>query len=89
MNYSAEEIQEKFDNLPSDVRAAMTSVDFANSLQEIGKQNNLLLDSLDKLFEIVGYVMLGLLKSSEFSPTIKRELDLDDIKSRAITEQVD
>jgi hypothetical protein len=70
------EIQKKFEKLPAVIREAITSIDFAEKLQNIGKANNLHLDELDALFEEVGFVMLGETRTQDFAGKISQRLGL-------------
>jgi|GEM_PF-5116205 len=71
-----EDIQKKFETLPQVIKEAITSVDFAEKLQSIGRNSNLHLDQLDLLFEEVGYVMLGETRPQDFNQKIADRLGL-------------
>lgn len=74
--YSDEQVKERFDNLPNDIKTAITSVDFAKTLQFIGEENNLHYDKLDILFEEVGFVMLGFKSVKDFANTLSSRLGM-------------
>ena len=83
------DLQKKFDSLPEDLKAAITSVDFAESLQSIGKNNGLQLDQLDQLFEEVGFVMLGIIHPNDFGKKIMQLFHLDEAKKNSLVLEVD
>ncbi|MEK7567648.1 MAG: hypothetical protein AAB513_01875 [Patescibacteria group bacterium] len=89
MHYSPDELQRKFDSLPEELREAITSVDFAKSLQEIGKTSGLHLDQLDQLFEEVGFVLLGMTHPSEFGRKIGVLFNLPEVARNSLVKEVD
>ncbi len=82
-------VQQKFEKLPAVIREAITSVDFAEKLQNIGKANSLHLDELDALFEEVGFVMLGDTRTQDFGAKISERLSLRPDQVAPIVKSVD
>ncbi|MES2314619.1 MAG: hypothetical protein V4524_01630 [Patescibacteria group bacterium] len=64
--FTSEEIQAKFEQLPKGVQDAITSTDVHDGLIAISKKYNLMLDQEGELVDQVGLIMLGLSPSSSF-----------------------
>ncbi len=83
------DLQRKFETLPEELKEAITSVDFAKSLQEIGKTSGLHLDQLDQLFEEVGFVLLGMTHPNEFGKKISSLFNLPEVARNSLVKEVD
>ncbi len=84
-----DDLQKKFDSLPEDLKEAITSVDFAESLQTIGKNRELHLDQLDQLFEQVGLVLLGEIHPDQFGPRVAKMFGLSESGKNMLVRDVD
>lgn len=76
MNYTEEQIKEKFDSLPQDVKEAISSVDTTNDVINIGDKYSLHVDQLGELVDETGLVMLGLTSPNDFVSNLKNRLDI-------------
>lgn len=86
--FTAEEIQNKFDSLPKASQEAVSSVEVAKIIQEIGKQHGLLIDQTGELIDLVGLVMLGLVPSGEFVKNFSGEAGVDYKTASAIADEI-
>ncbi|MCK5021860.1 MAG: hypothetical protein KAR54_01255 [Candidatus Pacebacteria bacterium] len=86
--FEFKQLKEKFLSIPEDVRAAISSTDIAQKLQELGNEYSLQLDEIDKLFNEIGFVMLGLKKSSDFVKNIQNVSGLSYEKSKQLAEDI-
>lgn len=59
-------LDERFEKLPNDVKAAIGSVDYTNTIVAIGKKNNLTAEQMGTLEEETTKVMLGVSHPTEF-----------------------
>lgn len=89
MDHSLTTLEEKFKTLPPDVQQAITSVDIAQQLTDIGKAHRLHLDQLDELFDEAGLVMLGLTKPRNFVANLRKRVEISEEDARAIVKTVD
>lgn len=89
MEHSLTSLEEKFKTLPPDVQHAITSVDIARQLTDIGKKHHLHVDQLDELFDEAGLVMLGLTKPRDLIKNLRRRVSISDDESRAVVHEID
>lgn len=66
MTISQEQLKEKYDKLPEDVKSAMFSVGVEKELTAIGEKYNLHIDKIGELMEEVDLVMLGITNPKDF-----------------------
>lgn len=88
MEFDYSTIEDKFNSLPEEVKFAMTSPAVSQKIRSISEKFGLLLDQMDVLFDITSYVMLGLLPQSQFTPTLARELNINEKQARLITSEI-
>ena len=88
MRYDSTKLNEIYKTLPSDVQEAMFSVNSANAVQKIGKENGLMIDKMGELGQMVGLVMLGVVKSVSFAKEIEHELGVNSSTAKKIVEQI-
>ncbi|MFA6536408.1 MAG: hypothetical protein WCT25_03175 [Candidatus Paceibacterota bacterium] len=88
MRYDSTKLNEIYKTLPKDVQEAMFSVDSANAVQKIGKDNGLMIDKMGTLGQMVGLVMLGVIKSVSFAKEIEHELGVNSTTAQKIVAQV-
>ena len=89
MNTDTQNLQNKFDELPKEIKEAITSVDFAEKLQSIGRKNGLMIDQLDPLLEEVGLIMLGETETKDFGRKISSRLGMPSDKTDSLVRNVD
>lgn len=76
MEYSIEQLEGAFNNLPNDIKDAIQSSDLLKDVQLVGYGNKLHIDQIGALGEEVGYVLLGLTKINNFLPRVEKRLQL-------------
>lgn len=86
--FSPEQLQQKYDSLPENLRKAIDSSEIGLAVQEIGESNNLMLDQVDELSKEVGYVMLGLVLTSDFAKRLEKVLRVDSAEAQKIAVEV-
>lgn len=86
--FSAEEIQDKFETLPKELQDAVTSPDINNKIQEIGARHELHIDQIGELVDQIGLVMLGLEKSSNFVTDTSARLSIGPKEAKAIADDI-
>lgn len=77
MNYTKEQLKQIFKSLPEDLQDAITSVESAQILSEIGKKFKLHLDQQSFLGDETGYVLLGVSDPMEFVSSLSIKLGID------------
>lgn len=82
------EVLQRFERLPRDLRAAIFSVDTADAIQEIAKKNRLTTEVMGKLADETGYFMLGFTKPEHFIENLQKRLGVDFEIARQITEDL-
>jgi hypothetical protein len=70
-------IKDHFAELPQEVRSAITAPDLLQKMRAIGDKYNLLLDKQGDLQRSILFVMLGLIPSREFVPSISSGLNVN------------
>jgi len=84
ITFTAEQIQEQFEQLPKEIQDAITSADVHDSIIEIAKKNNLHIDQEGELVDLVGLVMLGLSPSKDFVKNYSASSGVDTATAVAI-----
>ncbi len=77
MPYTPEQIKERYDTLPIDIRQAIDSVDTTNAVVDIGQKYDLMYDQISELVDEVGLVMVGLTPSARFVNNLARRMQVD------------
>jgi hypothetical protein len=88
MNYTKEQKRNILKNLPEDLKEAILSVETADKMMEIIKNNNLMLDQATELNDELTLFMLGLTRQKDFVGNVARRLNIDYIKAKEIAEQI-
>lgn len=88
MNYSKEQKQEIFANLPADLREAILSVETAEKLQNIASKHSLMMDQVSELSDEIGLLMLGLTKQSSFVKNVSSRLGISSGKADEVARDV-
>lgn len=86
--FTAEEIQKKFDSLPKILQEAVTSSEMNEKIESIGKRHNLLIDQIGELVDQVGLVMLGLEKGLNFVNNLSEALSISRYDAQSIADEV-
>lgn len=87
--FTTTQIRERFESLPDDMKAVISSSDTASLIQTIGTQYGLRIDAIGALVEYSGLIMLGLIKSEEFVDALVRETGVDREKAANMALDVD
>ena len=89
MDYDVNVITKKFEEVPLDIREAMSSIKMSEAIEEMGKKYGILFDKLDELYDEIGSVMLGLNHPRDFVVQIERKLGVSSGKATLIAKDVD
>ncbi len=89
MKYTAEQVMEKFESLPNDLKSALTSEEVDASIQGVAKKHFLHIDQAGELADETGLVMLGLTKTDEYISNLKERLDISQQKAAEIAKDID
>ncbi|MBI1957252.1 MAG: hypothetical protein HYS44_02240 [Candidatus Niyogibacteria bacterium] len=82
------EIQNRFKNLPQDLKAAILDVDTANIIEALEKKYHLTVEQAGNLADEVGLFMLGFTKPENFSDSIQNRLRMNLETVRGIIEDL-
>ena len=89
MKYSAEQVMERFESLPDDLKIALTSEEVDASIQSVAKKHFLHIDQTGELSDETGLVMLGLTKTDEYISNLKERLGVPQQKASEIAKDID
>lgn len=87
-NLTPEQLKEKYNNLPDDLKEAIFSANSAETIQEIGKKYSLSIEKMGQLADETGLVMLGITHPRDFVPNLSKRLGVDSGTARKIAEDV-
>ncbi len=79
---------ESYKKLPKDVQDAITSVDTADILRQIGDEKNMMIDKIGELADETGLVLLGFTHPSQFVSRLAERLGIEKTLAKEIAEQV-
>ena len=85
---TSQQLKEKYQNLPQDLRDAIFSVDSANVIRQTGGKYNLMIDKIGELADETGMVMLGATHPKEFIPNLENRLGVSKATARKIAEEI-
>jgi hypothetical protein len=88
MPYSKEQIQDRYNKLPADIREAIDSVSTTNAVIDIGQKYDLMYDQISELVDEVGLTMIGLTPEAMFVNNIARRMHVDMGKSMLIARDI-
>ena len=88
MELSIEDIQNKFEKLPEDLRWAIMGAKIDEKLVQIGQNFNLNIRQLGQLSLETHAVMLGFMHPDDFESSILKSLGLDEEKTKLIANTV-
>jgi hypothetical protein len=86
--FTTEQIQERFEKLPPEIRQAISSDEVLERMRSIGRKHNLMIDQIGDLVNQICLVMLGLAKSSNFVRDTSALLSIDNEKAKAIATDI-
>ena len=88
LKFTAEQIQNRFEQLPKEIQDAVTSADVHDSIVSIAKKYNLHIDQEGELVDQVGLAMLGLSPSKDFTTNFSNSSGVDMATARSISEDI-
>jgi hypothetical protein len=88
MPYSKEQIQDRYNKLPADIREAIDSVSTTNVVVDIGQKYDLMYDQISELVDEVGLTMIGLTPETMFVNNIARRMRVDMSKAMLIARDI-
>ncbi|MCG2695273.1 hypothetical protein L6261_04320 [Candidatus Parcubacteria bacterium] len=88
MQYNKEQIKERYNNLPEDVKQAISSVDTTNVVVNIGEKYQLHVDQLGELVDETGLVMLGFTKTNDFVSNLEKRLNVPREKAINLVKEI-
>jgi hypothetical protein len=88
MEITLEEIQQKFDSLPEDLKWAIMAANVDDNIIEIGQTNGLNVNQMGQLSLETHMVMFGFTHPDKFEDSIKNSLELPEEKIHAIANAV-
>lgn len=83
-----EQILEKYENLPEDLKEAIFSAGMAGTVKIIGDKYKLYVDKIGELENETGMVMLGLTHPKDFVSNLAQRLGVDKETAKKIAEEV-
>jgi len=88
MDYTQEEILKKYQSLPEDIQEAIFSMDTANIIQKIAKENSLNVEKMGTLADETGLLMLGITKPSEFISNLASRLSINNETAKKVGQAI-
>lgn len=82
------EIQKKLDALPPNVRKLVYSAEMESILRQIGAKNQLHVDKIGLLESETVAVMIGITNPNDFVSNLADTLSIDEVKSKAIANDI-
>ncbi len=73
MEYDYKILEQKFNSLPPEIQAALTSVEVSEEMKKIANKHGLLLDQASILFDTTSHVILGLIPGKDFVKILSRD----------------
>ena len=86
--FTPEQIQERFNKLPAELQAALSSEQMAETIRKIGKDNDLMIDQIGEIVDQVGLVVLGLAKPLNFVTDIQTRIGASAGTAKRIADQI-
>lgn len=88
MPYTAKELLERYKGLPKALQEAITRVDTAEIIKEVGQNHKLMIDKVGELADETGLVMLGLVHPKDYIPHLIERLNIDRETTRTIADEI-
>lgn len=76
MTYTPEQLKEKYNSIPEDLRDALFSTENADIIQKIGEKYNLTAGKIADLADETGLVMLGFTPVKDFISNLAKRLEI-------------
>lgn len=88
LNFTREQKGKAFDKLPKEIKQGITSDAFTSAFQKIGNDFKLPIDKIGQLGDLVILTMLNLVKTTDFTDNLKKEIGIDEYTAVEITKKV-
>ncbi len=88
INYTREQLNERYKSLPKDVQEAIIGVETADIIGQIGKEKKMMVDRIGELAEETGLVLLGFTHPSQFVSHLAERLGIEKSVAKEIAEEV-
>lgn len=88
LKYTPEQLEEKYQKLPEDLKNALFSVETAKVIDKISKENRFSEKKAENLAVLIGQVLLGVLPPENFEKEIKKKLRLKPETASKISTQI-
>ena len=86
--FTSQEIEARFEQLPPEIQAAVTSSDVQEKIRAISERHHLHIDQFGELVDEIGLVMMGLQKSANFVSDLVSRLSIASSEAQAIAQEV-
>lgn len=86
--YTQQQLEERYDSLPENLKEALLSVDIANKMFEIGKKHTLTIEETGYVAEETGLVVLGLEKPQNLIANIQKRLNSEEDEAGEIAHDI-
>jgi len=87
-DYSEEELKEKYEKLPPNLRAALSDPDISNQISKVGEKLQIPSEELEELRKICGLVFLGLLPLENLEKEVKERLALNEESNKSLVDDL-
>lgn len=88
LKYTPEQLEERYQKLPEELKDALFSVETTKLIDRIRKENKFSEKDAEKLAELVGRVLIGILPPKEFEESLKAELGIPAKSAKKIAETI-
>ena len=88
MNFTEQQIEERFGKLPPHVQKAIQSNHVEETVRAVGSRHALHIDQIGKLVDITLLLMLGLIEPKRFSMEIQNELKIGSAASDPVAQDL-
>lgn len=88
MQYTQQQLREKYENLPEDLKNAIFSVESSDAIQKISKNYGLMIDQMGELASETGLVMLGFTHPKDYIKNLSGRLGVDIETAKKIAQEI-
>ena len=88
MEITTEEIQNRFESLPEDLKWAIVAANVDEKITDIGKTHGLNIEQMGQLSLQTHMVMLGYIHPDKFEESLKNSIKLPDEKNREVVDDI-
>lgn len=88
MQQNIQALRAKFDKLPAELKAAILSEETADSIREICEKNKVGENSISKVAELIGEVLMGIIPLEQIATTLRKRIKINKKTSQDISRGV-